>query len=119
MLVGGAFHYYPADASHVTRWQSALSHGGVWVQGFWRVIWQNNLAQVIGIDTVNQVIELSPSANINGGIGNAFSRPVGNHAEPYCVLNLLEEMIQPTQWAIDFSRIEALLHDQRHLAPGQ
>jgi fibronectin type 3 domain-containing protein len=102
--VGGAFHYYSSDASHVTRWQTALSNGGLWVQGFWRVEWQNNLAQVIGIDTVNQVIELSPNANIQGGIGDEFARPAGSYAEPYCALNLLEEIVQPDQWAIDFSR---------------
>ena len=64
VAVGGAYHYYPADASHVTRWQTALTNGGLWVQGFWRVPWQNNMAQVIGIDTVNQVIEFSPNVNI-------------------------------------------------------
>jgi hypothetical protein len=104
VAVGGAYHYYPADASHVTRWQTALTNGGVWVQGFWRVPWQNNLAQVMAIDTGNQVIEFSPSVNISGGIGYDFARPIGNYAEPYCVINLLEEMVQPTQWCEDFSR---------------
>ena len=102
--VGGAFHYYSADAAHVTRWMTALSHGGLWLQGFWRVTWQSDLAKVLDIDTANQVIEFAPNAAPSGGFGNKYTRPAGNHAEPYWVINLLEEIDQPGEWCVDFSR---------------
>lgn len=109
--VGGAFHYSPEDAEHVARWQSALSRGGVWLQGYWRVTWQSSIAQVLNIDTTAQVIGFKPSTSPNGGFGNKYAAaPVGytgrpgNKAEPYWVMNLLEEMDQPGEWCIDFSR---------------
>ena len=102
--VGGAFHYNTADASHVSRWQTALAKGGAWVDGYWRVAWQINGAQILGIDTTNQVIEIAPGGTPSGGFGSKYSPPAGNKAEPYCVLNLLEEIDQPGEWAIDFSR---------------
>ena len=104
VAVGGAFHYYSADADHVTRWKTALSHGGLWLQGFWRVTWQSDVAQVLDIDTVNQVVEFAPNAAPNGGFGNKYTRPVGSLKEPYWAINLLEEMDQPGEWAVDFSR---------------
>ena len=72
--------------------------------GYWRVIWQIDLLQVQAIDTVNRVIEMMPNASHQGGIGSAFSRPKGNLAEPYWVVNLLEELTQPNQWCMDFNR---------------
>ena len=104
VAVGGAFKYYSTDADHVTRWMTALSHGGLWLQGFWRVTWQSDLAKVLDIDTVNQVIEFAPNAAPSGGFGNKYTRPAGNHAEPYWVINLLEEIDQPGEWCVDFSR---------------
>ena len=104
VFVGGAFHYYPTDAGHVNRWVTALSKGGVWVTGVWRVMWQTNLCKVMDIDTVNQVIELDPAATPQGGVGDYFHRPVGTGKEPYWVLNLLEEIDTPGEWCIDFSR---------------
>ena len=104
VAVGGAFKYKTADASHVTRWQTALAKGGLWVDGYWRVPWQINGAKVLAIDTGSNVIMFDPSVSIAGGIGNKYTRPQGNLAEPYWVVNLLEEMDQAGEWAIDFSR---------------
>ena len=102
--VGGAFYYYPADAAHVQRWQTALSKGGLWLQGYWRVPWQINGVKITGIDTAKRVFEFDPAAQPSGGIGNKYTRPQGNYAEHYWVVNLLEEIDQPGEWAIDFSR---------------
>ena len=111
VAVGGAFFYYSADAGHVERWKTALTHGGVWLQGYWRVTWQSDVAQVLDIDTGKQAVEFAPGAAPSGGFGNKYAtgpagyggRP-GNKAEPFWVLNLLEEIDQPGEWCVDFSR---------------
>ena len=109
--VGGAFYYAAADSSHVTRWATAIANGGLWLQSASRVEWQTNLMQVMGIDTGNKVIELAPNATPQGGIGNDFASPPtgytgrpGTNQDPYCVINLLEEMDQAGEWAVDFNR---------------
>lgn len=104
VAVGGAFQYNTADASHVSRWQTALSKGGIWLQGYWRVPWQISGAQVLGFDITKQVIEIAPGGTPAGGFGGKYNRPVGSKAEPFWVLNLLEEMDQAGEWAMDFSR---------------
>ena len=102
--VGCAFHYYSSDARHVTNWVSALTNGGAWVSGFWRVDWQNDALQILGIDSSNQVIEITNTASAQGGIGSKYQQPLGSLSERYWVMNLLEEINQPGEWAIDFKR---------------
>lgn len=103
--VGGAFHFKPEDAAHIERWKTALSRGGVWLAGYWRVPWQLNGVKVGLIDTENkQAIALASSAAVPGGIGDKYTRPVGNKKEPYYAINLLEELDTPGEWCVDFSR---------------
>ncbi|MDX6765214.1 MAG: discoidin domain-containing protein [Candidatus Methylacidiphilales bacterium] len=103
--VGGAFHYNTADEPNILRWQSALAKGGVWVVGYWRVPWQINGAKVGFLDTgTKKAIALANGVSISNGIGNKYSRPAGSKTEPYWVVNLLEEMDQPGEWCVDFSR---------------
>lgn len=108
--VGGAFHYNPADAERVARWQTALSRGGLWLAGYWRVPWQLNHIRVTVIDPVKQVIGFvthpttATNPVVNNGIGDKYTRPAGSKKEPWWVVNLLEEMDQPGEWAVDFSR---------------
>ena len=116
VAVGGAFKYYysgsygsPAvsgteTAAHVARWATALASGGAWLQGYWRVSWQINGAKMLGIDTASHVIMIAPGGTPAGDFGNKYSRPVGSKSEPFWALNLLEEMDQAGEWAIDFSR---------------
>jgi len=116
--VGGAFVYPVAEASRVSRWSTALNAGGLWVMGYWRVPWQINGARVSLIDPTNRVIGLATNANnandplISNGIGDKYSRTanttlnlgLGSKKEPWWVVNLLEEMDVPGEWAIDFAR---------------
>jgi hypothetical protein len=108
--VGGAFHYHAADADRIARWQTALTRGGLWLAGYWRVPWQLNHIRVSVIDPAKQVIgfvtnpSVATNAVVNLGIGDKYSRPAGSKKEPWWVVNLLEEMDQPGEWAIDFSR---------------
>ena len=120
VVVGGAFKYNDTtnDAAHVARWRSALTNGGVWVWGNWRVAWQVNGAKVLGVDTVSNVLELDPNISIQGGVGSYFNRPVGSKAEPYWVWNLLEEMDQPGEWAVDFNRNKIYFYPPGPLTNG-
>jgi len=124
--VGGAFYYYPSDESHVSRWKTAITHGGLWLQGYWRVTWQSDLCQVLDIDSGNQVIEFASGAAPSGGFGNKYAaapsgysgRP-GNKAEPYWVVNLLEEIDQTGEWCVDFNRNKLyFLMDQTGAPPS-
>jgi hypothetical protein len=107
--VGGAFHYDDADASRIARWETALSKGGLWVMGYWRVPWQLNAARVGLIDTGKKAIGLVTATNpntalVSNGIGDKYNRPLGSKKEPWWVINLLEEIDQPGEWCVDFSR---------------
>jgi hypothetical protein len=107
--VGGAFHYDDADATRIDRWQTALNTGGLWVMGYWRVPWQLNAARVGVIDPGKKAIGLVTASNpnnalVSNGIGDKYNRPLGSKKEPWWVINLLEEIDQPGEWCIDFSR---------------
>lgn len=92
----GVFEYRDPRTS---AWIQALDHG-VWIKGFWRIPWQNEAVRISKIDTTYKTITLA--APISGGIGNKYTRPEGNGKEPYWIINLLEEIDQPGEWAIDF-----------------
>ena len=70
------------------------------MKGYWRVVWQNETVRVGAIDPRKQTVELAqPVAH---GIGNKYHRPAGSGQEIYWVMNLLEEVDRPGEWAIDF-----------------
>ncbi|NQX01483.1 hypothetical protein HQ447_12555, partial [bacterium] len=107
--VGGAFHYDDADATRIARWETALTKGGLWVMGYWRVPWQLNAARVGLMDSGKKVIGLVTASNPNSalvanGIGDKYNRPLGSKKEPWWVINLLEELDQAGEWCVDFSR---------------
>ncbi len=104
VAVGGAFYCKSNDVSRFTRWQSALTNGGLWLQGYWRIPWQIDGIKIIGFDVTNRAVLLDTNAHPGGGIASKYARPVGYKTEPYWALNLLEEMDQPGEWAVDFNR---------------
>lgn len=124
VAVGGAFHFKDADASRIARWESALTRGGLWVAGYWRVPWQLNGVRVSVLDPVKKAIGLATnptnpnSALVSNGIGDKYTRPGGSKQEPWWVVNLLEEMDVPGEWAIDFSRQRLYFLMDRNGAPG-
>ena len=82
---------------------------GLWVMGYWRVPWQLNAARVGLIDTGKKAIGLVTASNpnnalVSNGIGDKYNRPLGSKKEPWWVINLLEEIDQPGEWCVDFSR---------------
>ena len=92
--IGGTFEYRDERPS---RW---LANHSVWLKGQWRVPWEDPAIRVAKIDPASHQITLANG--IANGIGNKYTRPFGNGKEPWCALNLLEEIDQPGEWAIDF-----------------
>lgn len=92
----GVFEYRDKRTS---AWVNQLDRG-VWLKGYWRIPWQNECVRVGAIDTVAKTITLK--VPVPGGIGNKYTRPEGNGREQYWLLNLLEEIDVPGEWAVDF-----------------
>lgn len=94
---GGAFVY---AGDRPARWTRALATSGVWLDGYWRVPWAPEKVRVASIDLEHQ--EIRQAVPVNLGIGSKYSRPQGDGKEPWYALNLLEEIDQPGEWALDF-----------------
>ena len=92
----GVFEYRDNRAAN---WINQLDRG-VWLKGYWRIPWQNECVRVAAIDTLAHTITLKKP--VPGGIGNKYTRPEGNGKEQYWLLNLLEEIDTPGEWAIDY-----------------
>jgi len=95
----GSFTYRAEHAARHAAWARAVDRG-VWLKGYWRVVWGNEAIRVAAIDPDKRQVTFAKG--INGGIGNKYHRPHGNGKEIYWVLNLLEEVDRPGEWCVDF-----------------
>ncbi len=95
----GVFEYRSEHAAAHARWAEVLDRG-VWLKGYWRVVWQNETVRVHAIDTEKQTVTLA--VPVSHGIGSKYHRPDGSGEEIYWVMNLLEAVDQPGEWAVDF-----------------
>lgn len=100
---GGAFTY---RGDRPARWAKAVDEG-LWVAGFWRVPWVIQAVRVAGIAPDRHAI--THAVGVPGGIGSKYSKEVngsrvGNGAEPWYVLNVLEELDRPGEWCLDARR---------------
>lgn len=91
------------------RW---LKNEEVWLKGQWRVGWEDPAIRVESIDPDARTITFA--AGIPLGIGSKYHRPkdgapIGSGAEPWCAVNLPEEIDQPGEWAIDFKNRRLLV----------
>ena len=97
--VGGTFIFRDDFFAQHANWSKVLDRG-VWLKGYWRIPWENEAIRVKSIDTTAKTVTFAKP--IPGGIGNKYTRPEGNGQEKYWLLNLLEEIDQPGEWAVDF-----------------
>lgn len=90
------------------RWKQALENGHeLWLKGFWRVPWQPFTSKVGQINTDKNYISLVKAPI--GGMGSKYSAPLqsdtgiraGSGKENWMLVNSLEEIDQPGEWAID------------------
>lgn len=101
---GGVFEY---NEDRPARWQTALTEGGVWLRGFWRVPWVAETLRVKTIDPAARTLGFAISTS--QGIGSKYSplvdgTRIGDGKENWFALNLLEEIDQPGEWSVDFKR---------------
>ena len=116
---GGVFEY---REDRPARWQASVAEGGVWLRGFWRVPWVAETLRVKAIDSAQQTISLTVSTS--NGIGSKYSPLVngtrtGNGNEKWCALNLVEEIDQPGEWAVDFKRAKLYLFPPASFDPAR
>lgn len=97
----GTFEYCDDRPS---RW---IHNRNVWLKGQWRVAWEEPAVKVSAIDPTARTITFAQPITL--GIGNKYTRPDGNGKEPWCAINLLEEIDVPGEWAIDFASRTLLL----------
>jgi hypothetical protein len=79
----------------------------LWLKGQWRVPWEEPAVRVAKIDADARTITFAQP--IAQGIGNKYTRPDGNGKEPWCAINLPEEIDLPGEWCIDFETRTLLL----------
>ena len=94
---------YRGDAP--SAWGQAVAEG-IWMRGFWRVPWVIESVKIGSIDTESKTITLA--VPIMKGIGSKYHRAPGDGVgqgsgeEPWEVINLLEEISRPGEWAVRF-----------------
>ncbi|MCX7007693.1 MAG: right-handed parallel beta-helix repeat-containing protein [Kiritimatiellaeota bacterium] len=93
---GGAFVY---REDRPARWRV---ESGVWLEGYWRVPWEPRALRVKSIDTTKRTITFAEP--LGGGIGSKYAKApaLGDGKEPWCAINLLEEIDLPGEWCVDF-----------------
>jgi hypothetical protein len=100
---------YRGDAP--ARWGEALPEG-IWMRGFWRVPWTIESVKIGSIDPEAKTITLA--VPIVKGIGSKYHRAPGDGVgkgsaeEPWEVVNLIEEISRPGEWAVRFN--ESMLY---------
>ena len=77
-------------------------------------MWQNETVRVGAIDTEKQTVTLA--VPVSHGIGSKYHRPNGSGEEIYWVMNLLEAIDQPGEWAVDFQDKTLFFYPPRPLA---
>ena len=98
----GTFEY-PGDRP--SRW---IGNSDIWLKGQWRVQWEDPAIRVAKIDPDSRTITFA--AGVALGIGNKYKRPQGSGEEPWCAINLPEEITAPGEWAVDFTTQTLLLY---------
>jgi hypothetical protein len=84
-----------AREDRMARWRV---DSGVWLEGYWRVPWEPQTVQVKSIAAATREITLAEP--VGGGIGSKYAKAgeLGDGKEPWCAVNLLEEIDQPGEW---------------------
>jgi hypothetical protein len=106
-LVGGTFEYRDEAAPLIKQWSQELQRG-LWLKGYWRVMWQNEAIRVAAIDLQNHTVTFAKP--VAGGIGSKYHRPAGDGKEQYWAINLPEGIDRPGQWCLDFADQKLFLY---------
>lgn len=106
---GDAANDVDLDGSHRSqRWQASLASGHeVWLKGLWRTSWEPHTIKVSEINTKEAWIRLAEQPP--QGMGSKYTKVVhekpvwrvGSGKENWQAINLLDEVDQPGEWALD------------------
>ena len=113
---GGIFEYRDEFHDKHALWKKQLDRG-VWFRGYWRVAWENSALRVLSIDDSSRTATFAKP--IQNGIGNKYNRPKGNGRESYQLINLLEEVDVPGEWALDFTDAKLYFYPPAPLAKSE
>jgi hypothetical protein len=94
---GGTFEY---KNDRCKFWLQEINDAGLFLEGAWRVGWEIDILKTQDIDTTADTLQ--QVEGVSGGIGDKYTRPYGNNAEPYWAINLVEEISMPGEWSINF-----------------
>ena len=79
------------EDAHIARW---VKEPNMLLHGYWKYLWADAYEQVSHIDTVQQVIWLTPPYNHYHFGSN----------KPFAAYNVISEIDQPGEWAYDYQR---------------
>ena len=98
-----------------SRWRVA---DGVWLEGYWRVPWIPQTVRIAAIDPANRTI--THATAIPGGIGSKYAPKgsLGDGKEPWCAVNLLEEIDVAGEWCLDVAHQVIYLWPSRPIGDG-
>ena len=97
------------NSNRIDRWKKSMGSGhDLWLKGFWRIPWAATTVKVSEINSRENWIRLA--ANADNGMGSKYSPSadnaktyrVGDGKEKWCVVNYLDEIDLPGEWAYDF-----------------
>ncbi|MRX48134.1 right-handed parallel beta-helix repeat-containing protein [Pedobacter puniceum] len=104
------FNELDADGTNRSqRWANSLKKGHeIWLKGVWRTPWDPVTMKVEEINLNDKSIKLFNAPQL--GMGSKYSPEVsknplyrvGSGKEGYYILNYLDEIDQPGEWAVDF-----------------
>lgn len=115
---GGSFVSAP-DPQGEWRPRRWRADDGVWLEGYWRVPWIPQTVRIAAIDRASRTI--THATPIPGGIGSKYAPKgsLGDGREPWCAVNLPEEIDVPGEWCIDIARQVLYLWPPRPLGDGE
>lgn len=89
-----------AREDRLARWKV---EEGLWLEGYWRVPWSPSVVRVAALDAASRKITFA--VPVAGGIGSKYAKApaLGDGKEPWCALNVLEEIDRPGEWCVDFA----------------
>lgn len=99
---GGIFEF---NEDEILQWNV---EDGIWLDGFWRVPWDNQSLRVARIDQEKRTITFK--LPVFNGIGSKYAGPEGSGKENWCRINALESLTEPGEWAIHFPSQTLLIY---------
>lgn len=106
-LTNGIFKYPSSIGATVNRWSAtgSSSYDGIWIHGFWKWDWHDEIYQVKSINKTTREIEVYSSQGIYGigGCVSGGSQYISSNLSPrrWFAFNLLDELSSAGEYYLD------------------